>query len=421
MIIVVYGASASAHFIARKLSKEDNVELVYHLGSNTQVETTEKYRPLYFKSSDEILEFFQSETIDLVIPTVTPIVLWKKLDEVLTARKIPKMSPTPKLGQLEWSKITGKRLIRDAGVPTPKNKIMRSKELLDNFLTIPRPFVLKYECDWRGGLQTVIITDENHQQEYDTLKQSGSRRFLKSMGEFKDQHFLVEEFVEGIREYSYHALSNETGWSFLGVARDYKKFNNGDSGFNTAGMGCYSPVDNIDPRVHTYCDKILSTLKNNGTPYIGVLYLGILVKTDGTPIVLEINVRPGDPEIHTILSIINDDQQLSELFLATASNKLIPKIQIDPTKFSVAVRIVNKDYEKIIEEGVWQETPDPIQPFLWPETNVMVSLNKNRLLHSSVVVATDKSIDAAKNTVYNFLEGKDMYNYTYRKDIGTLL
>ena len=105
------------------------------------------------------------------------------------------------------------------------------------------------------------------------------------------------------------------------ISKDYKRKYNGDSGPNTFGMGSISPVP-FSPVVQTYAEKIVNYLNSQGMPYVGFLYLGIL-ECNGIPYLLEVNTRPGDPEIQSILPTI--DSNLSTAFYnAATGNPLTP-------------------------------------------------------------------------------------------------
>ena len=421
MKIAIFGANAAADFLAKRLTLDSDVEMVYHFPDlNTSVQSY-NYTPLYSKSgskkhdnSDDqyILELFDIYDFDLVISTSVPYQLWKKFQQKLIDKNIPYITPNEEIGMLEWSKITGKKFLNKLNIPTPTYKTYRRDDFYKQYFTIPRPFVLKYERDWRAGLQTIIITDENHIEEYHTLTTVGTKRYLTAIaGDFKDQTFIVEEYIQGSREYSYHAISNETGWRYLGTARDYKKLYESDVGNNTVGMGSYSPVENIDKIIHTYADAMFKELATNGNPYIGFLYLGIIVDQNNKPFVLEINTRAGDPEIQSIL--LSVENKLSELLYAIATNKELPEIK-SSNRFGCTLRIVSKNYS--IEN---QAIIDP--PILWPEiTDITIAQNYNQNLLHSTVTASGNTLEEASSKLYNFLKNKHIGEYRYRTDIGYL-
>jgi phosphoribosylamine--glycine ligase len=283
------------------------------------------------------------------------------------------------------------------------------------FKDIPRPFVLKYEEDWRLGLQTIVIKDDNYEQEYDYLVNSKPSHYLnQTVEQFNQQTFIVEEYIKGVREYSWHAICNAVSWQYIGTARDYKKRYEGDVGHNTAGMGAYSPVENVDPVIHEYCDKIVKFFKKRGTPYLGMLYLGIMVGEDGVPYVLEINTRPGSPEFESILQTI--DGSILDLLYSAAKNEILEPIKTND-RTGVCLRVVNETYDEDIEASY----KDFIMPKLWPVVdNLKVCMGQNSKLLHSVIVAQDSSREAAADRIYNFIRNKPMGNFTYRKDIGYL-
>jgi phosphoribosylamine-glycine ligase len=134
-----------------------------------------------------------------------------------------------------------------------------------------------------------------------------------------------------------------------------------------------------------------------------------MVKKDGTPVVLEINSRFGDPEMHAILLRIKNN--LLKLFLDVATDK-----EIEPIEFldqsAVSVRVVNKNYDCF-------DTEKFIPCDLWPTpTNIYVSVNQNRKLLNSVVSTTGDTVEQASDVLYQYLKNKEMNDFTYRTDIG---
>ena len=416
MKILLIGYNCATNFLADWLSKHPTVKKVYHFGSDPSNKINGKYIPVIFdlKRSDisrYILDYIKETDADLIIPMLAFHQIWPEFYQALEEKGIPYLMPRPEHGLLEFSKIKTKKMLEKIGVPTPKYQILNLEEVLEYFKDIPRPFVLKYDQDWRYGLQTVVITDDNVDPEYEYICQQGNKRFTLNIGDFINQQFIIEEFLKGSREYSYHALCNSTGWSYIGSARDYKKRFNGDQGFNTAGMGAYSLKDKINPIVHSYTEKILNHLKSEGMSYKGFLYLGIMEDQNGNPHVLEINTRAGDPEINTILSVIEND--VLDLLYKTALNE-----KIDPVLFnseeSVAIRTVNKDYDihKCNSKRVFADNV--------PNDIIQSKNTGDPTVSNSVFTCTDDSVEEASNKLYNFLKDIDFKDYTYRTDIGYL-
>jgi phosphoribosylamine---glycine ligase len=421
MRILVLGSSSGADFICQQLLKESNVEKVYHADGYEIYESTDRYVPLTYMGNivhnipTNIFKFLDTVDVDLIIPVVHHYQLLHTLQAKIKEKNIPTLMPSATNGMLEWSKITGKQLLKKLNIPTPDYRVLKKDTLMAEFFDIPRPFVLKYEQDWRAGLQTIIIDNDNCKEQYKYLfSAAGMKRNTAELhGEFVDLHFIVEEFVVGTGEISYHALCNERNWQYIGSARDYKKRFEGDIGLNTAGMGSYSPVNSVDPRISEYVDKILNHLTATGNPYVGFLYLGIMMVND-IPYVLEINTRPGDPEIQPIIRTIKNN--LADLLFAAATNEIIPEIKFTD-RAAVSIRVVNEIYDVTIP---WETTPFK-SPDFWPlPRDIQLTIPYNRRLLNCILTAEGNTIEEASEVLYKFLEKKPMYKFTYRKDIGYL-
>ena len=415
MKIMVLGTNTASDYISQKLLEDDRVEKIYHFGAFYEKMPSDRYVPCDL-DKNELVKFInnlKNDEIDLIIPTVLYFQLWVAFKEAVKRKKIPILMPFHNLGNLEWSKLQGKRLLSYLGIPTPEYQILNKYQLVNEFYKIPRPFVIKYEQDWKHGLQTIVITDDNVNFEYTKIADATASNYALT-DKTKEPVFIIEQFVKGIREYSWHAICNSTGWKYLGTARDYKKRFDNDVGFNTAGMGSYSPVADVDPRINEYADSIVSFLKQKGTPYVGILYLGIMIDETGTPQVLEINTRFGSPEIESIIPTI--ETNLLDIFYSAAADQNIPDIKFND-RCGVSIRIVNKTYD----ESVLSKHKNFQRPVLWPTTgDIILSRGSKGKLLNSLVSVEDATIEAASDQLYNFLKNKIMGDFVYRKDIGYL-
>jgi phosphoribosylamine--glycine ligase len=420
MNIFIIGSNDGSCMLANLLLEDPNVSKIYHYGAYADAIVTDRYIPLnlstYVDVNQEraiILNFLDTLDIDLIIPIALVYMLWDDLQIKIKSKNIPCLGPNTEIAMLEWSKIASKSLLKQLGIPTPNYSVYNLENLIKDFLNIKRPFVFKYDKDDRIGLQTVIVTDDNYQEEYEILKTTGNTRvgfFKTALGPYFKPNFIVESFIEGIREYSYHAICNNINWQYIGSARDYKRRFDGDVGFNTVGLGAYANVE-INPIVHTYVDKILNHLKENGKEWIGIMYLGIMEDADGTPHVLEINTRFGNPELQVILPLINNN--LKNLFYATASNQTIDTISFKDQS-AVTLRLVHRSYPNSFTD-VKSTTP------IFPKSpNVLINYSMDRVLFNASIVALADSVSEASDKVYNYLKDIELSDYTYRRDIGYL-
>jgi phosphoribosylamine--glycine ligase len=392
-----------------RMSNESGVSKVYHYGAPTSFQSG-KYFPIPQNSSSSALHYAKTLDLDLIIPCNPIYQMLDNYHSTFDKLGIPTLFPSKQNGSLEFSKIKTKELLQTLNIPTPKYQVFTYTELIDQFFILPRPFVFKFEEDLRQGLQTVIITDDTVDDEYKILQQSGRNRELKQfLGDFTDQKFIVEDFIDIDREYSYHILCSRDNYVYLGSSRDYKKIANNDVGINTPGMGSYGLVES-DKIVKTYVDKIIDYLNKNNRPYVGILYFGIIVTRSGVPMILEINTRSGDPEFHNILPVITND--VSKLFYNAAINGPLEEIKFSQDK-SVAIRIVNLDPQN--NDNNFSERLKNIPPDI-----CLYQSGIRNDKWQGVLTTTAATVAQASDKIYNYLNTIDMSDFTLRSDIGYL-
>lgn len=415
MKILIIGSNACADMIAQKLLADTRVNHLYHYGAHYSRFPMPCFTPtkLNYEKLYEFTKNLKPGDLDLIILTVNVNQIMPKLIENARKINVPVLSPDFGLPIIEASKIYMKKLLKELDIPTAPSEELSRKELIETFLTRPRPFVVKYESSHRNGLQTIVVTDDNCQEEFQYISDPKNLDFVTRGTEEADELvYLVEQFITG-REYSWHALSNGTDWTYLGSARDYKKLWENDIGCNTSGMGAYSPVPDVDSRVDEYADKLVNHFKNIGTPYVGFLYLGILVEEKtGIPYLLEINTRPGSPEFETIMQTI--DTNLLDLFYSAATNQPLPEVKFNG-RTGLTIRIVNKNYS--YESEISQQTVN--LPRIWPmQDDIKMYMIQSPKLLYSIVTTSDVTLEAAADKLHKFLEDKFMGEYRYRKDVG---
>jgi len=216
-------------------------------------------------------------------------------------------------------------------------------------------------------------------------------------------------------------LFNRSGWKYLGSARDYKKLKDGDSGYNTVGLGCYN-VD-PDPIVHEYADKIFNFLKDylgkSNDFYRGFIFLGIAVDKNNVPYILEINTRSGDPELCSILGSVENN--LSELFYAASADLPIPDV-IHNNKSTVSVRVFNRVYDWLRPASFlpkFENIPDNIIQSIETCAGATMGIERYYIKHSLFTTTANSRQEAAKR-IYDYLDTQYVGQFTYRRDIGYL-
>lgn len=217
--------------------------------------------------------------------------------DALQRQGVPVFGPTRAAAKLESSKSHAKSVMERAGVPTGWAVTVTDLDDARRHLEgSDGPYVVK--ADGLAAGKGVLVTESRG----DAL--AWAERWLPS------GPVVIEEYLEG-PEVSVFAVCTDTGAVPLEPARDYKRLGDGDTGPNTGGMGAYSPVTGlpaglVDEVMRRVVEPILARMEEDGTPFRGFLYAGLVLTDDG-PKVLEFNVRLGDPEAQTVLPRLAND------------------------------------------------------------------------------------------------------------------
>lgn len=326
--------------------------------------------------------------IDMVVvgpedPLVKGIADYFLADPQLAA--IPVIGPSAAGAQLEGSKDFAKAFMQRHAIPTAAYRTFTADTLndgLDFLATLQPPYVLKADglCAGKGVL--ILPTLEEAQAEL--------RHMLNGMFGQASARVVVEEFLSGI-ECSVFVLTDGKDYKILPVAKDYKRIGEHDTGPNTGGMGSVSPVPFAD---EAFMQKVeerivrptIAGLSAEGIPYKGFIFLG-LIRVDrpyscaqaGDPMVIEYNVRMGDPETETVMLRLQSD--LVDLLEGVAHGTLAEKeLTIDP-RAAVCVMLVSGGYPSHYDKGFPIEGIDRVE--------------------GSVVFHAGTATDAAGRTVTN--------------------
>ncbi|HWL43165.1 MAG TPA: phosphoribosylamine--glycine ligase [Ilumatobacter sp.] len=250
-----------------------------------------------------------ADDVDLVIPGPEAALVGGAADEC-AFRKIPCFGPKAKLARIESSKGFARDLAHSLGVPGPAFARFEQDDAasaLEWAQALGKPVVVK-----RDGLAAgkgVIVPA-------DAAETEAAVRQFAPLGPF-----VLEEKING-PECSLLALCDGTRAVALPVAQDHKRIGEGDTGPNTGGMGAYAPAPipfDADELLATFVQPLLDYFATADTPYVGVIYAGLMLTADG-PQLIEYNCRFGDPETQAVLPLLESD--LAELALAAATGGL---------------------------------------------------------------------------------------------------
>ncbi len=316
MKVLLIGGGGREHALGWKISKSPIVhELISLPGNPGLAELGGIVEGIDPSNAGAVAQFAAAEQVDLVIvgpeaPLAAGVV------DALTAAGIAAFGPTKAAAQLEASKQFAKDVMDRAGVPTAGWQAFTERAPALAYLEQRTgPYVVK--ADGLAAGKGVLVTADREEavQWVDRCLDGGFGDAGKTV--------VIEDFLDG-PELSVFAISDGTTALPLAPARDYKRLLDGDGGPNTGGMGCYSPVADlpdgmVEQTLRDVIDPVLRTLAEDGTPYVGFIYAG-LVLTSGGSKVLEFNCRLGDPETQVVLPRMEDD--LVELLLAALDGTL---------------------------------------------------------------------------------------------------
>jgi phosphoribosylamine--glycine ligase len=321
MRVVILGQGGREHALAWRLSLEESVEEILVMPGNPGMDMTPKVSclPVYLDVGAGLVKVIKAMNPDLVVvgpegPLCLGIV------DLLEQADISVFGPTKEAAKLEGSKIFSKEFMSEAGIPTADFQSFDDIKTALSFVNqIPWKTGAVVKADGLASGKGVIVAQSN-----DEIKNA-----VKSLMETHDygikaSRIIIEERLKG-RELSVFALCDGTDFLTLGLARDYKRLQDGDLGPNTGGMGCMTPetspskqwLEDVETRVFA---PVLESFQNKGTPFKGVLFAGLMVDEDESYKVLEFNVRFGDPETQTLLPLIEGD--FSQVLLACAKGEL---------------------------------------------------------------------------------------------------
>lgn len=314
--VLVVGSGGREHALVWAMAHSSSVAAVWAAPGNDGMTPLAKLVPIPATDVAGVTAWAQANAIDLVVIGPDAAVA-AGLADALQAEGIATFGPSQAASELEWSKAFAKDFMTRHAIPTASYGTFDDADAALAFVAqSPMPLVVK--ADGLAAGKGVIIC-QSRAEAADAVRSIMQERAFGDAG----ARVVLEEFLTG-PELSVFALIDGERYALLPLARDYKRFGDGDAGPNTGGMGSFAPVTDIPADVldeirRRVLEPTIAGLRSENRPYRGVLYVGFMLTPDG-PKVLEYNCRFGDPETQVLMPLLDVD--IAQLLLQCAQGRL---------------------------------------------------------------------------------------------------
>ena len=420
MTILLLGSGGREHALAWKMIQSSKCSKLFVAPGNAGTAAIANNISLNILDFDALKTFALQEKVDMVVvgpedPLVLGIYDFFQKDSSLN--HIPVIGPSKVGAQLEGSKEFAKEFLVKHKIPTAaydsftKETVEKGCQFLE---TLQSPYVLK--ADGLAAGKGVLIIQDLEEAKTELRNMLVHAKFGNASAKV-----VIEEFLDGI-ELSCFVLTDGKNYKILPTAKDYKRIGEGDTGLNTGGMGAVSPVPFADAvlleKIETRIVKpTIAGLQQDGIEYKGFVFIG-LINVKGEPIVIEYNVRMGDPETEVVIPRLKSD--LVELFQAVA-NQTLDQVALDiDERSATTIMVVSggypEDYEKGFEISGLESIEDSVAFHAGTKLeNGKVVTNGGRVI---AITSFGESFPEAIKKSYQNIDKLHFDKMYFRKDIG---
>ena len=416
MKVLIIGCGGREHVLAWKLKKSPLVKEIYCAPGNGGIAALAQCVDIEAADIERLAAFAKEKKVDLtVVGPEAPLV--GGIVDFFEQQNLKIFGPSQKAARLEGSKVFAKEFMRKFNIPTAPFKVFDDKDEAMEFLAVsPLPLVVK--ADGLASGKGVIVCNKI-QEARDAVEQIMGQKIFKEAG----SKIIIEECLIG-EEASILAISDGKNYVILDSSQDHKRIFDDDLGPNTGGMGAYSPAPVITEDLlrkigMQIVDPVIRGMHKQGAPFKGVLYAGLMM-TDEGPMVLEFNVRFGDPEAQAILPRMKND--LAEILQSSCEGHL-EKVKMDWDKRScVCVVMTSGGYPGECATGKEIKGLDTIR-----DNHTIVFHAGTKKKDSKIVTAGGRvlgvtslgeTIEQAIERAYNAIEKIRFDRCFFRRDIG---
>lgn len=416
MKVLVIGSGGREHVLVWKIKQSPLVKEVYCAPGNGGIAEAAQCVDISPDDIAGLVKFAKRKHVDLtVVGPEAPLA--EGIVDAFEEEGLKIFGPAAAAARLEASKVFAKEFMQTFNIPTAPFKIFEDKGEAEDFLSIA-PFPVVIKADGLASGKGVVIC-RNVQEGKEALEQMMEKKVFREAG----SRVIIEECLTG-EEASILAISDGKHYVVLDSAQDHKRIFDDDLGPNTGGMGAYSPAPVITEELFRkiavgVVEPAIRGMIKEGIPFKGVLYAGLMITEEG-PMVLEFNVRFGDPEAQALLPRMKND--LVEVILAACEGRL-DKIKMEWDKRSCVCVVMSSggypgEYEAGKEiQGLEKAAKDKALVF-----HAGTKKEGERFLTSGGrvlgVTALGENIEKAIENVYAAVEEIRFDRCFFRRDIG---
>ncbi|XP_072245833.1 trifunctional purine biosynthetic protein adenosine-3 [Leuresthes tenuis] len=418
--VLVVGGGGREHVLAWKLAQSPQIQQVLVAPGNAGTASCGKICNSEVSVSNHAIlaQFCKDHHVGLVVVGPEAPLAAGIVDD-LTAAGVPCFGPSAKAAQLEASKSFSKAFMERHGIPTARyGSFTNPQEACDYIRTADFPALVVKASGLAAGKGVIVAQDQEEacRAVMDIMKD----RAFGSAGET----VVVEELLEG-EEVSCLCFSDGASVSPMPPAQDHKRLRDGDLGPNTGGMGAYCPTPQVSQELlqqirETVLQKTVDGMREEGTPYVGVLYAGLMLTKQG-PKVLEFNCRFGDPECQVLLPLLQSD--LYEVVLNTMNGKLASSAPVWLQDSSaVTVVMASAGYPGSYKKGAEITGLSQVQDMGLQVFHAGTALKEGGVVSSGgrvlTVTAVRSSLEKALQAANQGVAAVGFPGAVYRRDIG---